>query len=52
MPAIPECFGGVSRNTEQAAFQAVQWKGSERFDLKQGLMLLFTSIATILDAHC
>lgn len=44
VPAIPDCFGGVSINTEQAAWQAVQWKGSERFALKQGLMPLFKSI--------
>lgn len=46
MPAIPDCFAGVSINTEQAAWQAVQWEGSERFALKQGLMPLFTSITT------
>lgn len=46
MPAIPDCFGGVSINTEQAAWQAVQWKGSERFALRQDLMPLFTSVTT------
>lgn len=40
MPAIPDCFGGVSINTEQAAWQTVQWKGSEGFALKKDLMPL------------
>lgn len=26
VPAIPDCFGGVSINTEQAVWQAEQWK--------------------------
>ncbi len=46
MPAIPDCFGGVSINTEQAAWHAVQWKGRERLAPKQGLMPPFTSITT------
>lgn len=47
VPAIPDCFRSVSINTEQAAWQAVQWKGSERFALKHGLMHLFASITSV-----
>lgn len=43
-PAIPNCSGGVSINTEQAGWQAVQWKGTQRFALNGSLILLFTSM--------
>ncbi len=49
VPAIPDCFGGVSINTEQAAWHAVQWKGRERLALKRGLMPLLHQL--LLGAH-